>query len=132
MQSRVFRVVSVILLVALALAGCRGIPISSVAIPVAGLTPPTVMSPSTRPPEHSLPRVDIGPQPPDMCVVVPNAEQANIYGTDTSNGPTAILVGTARYVSQADNAYIVELPPGNLHYWVSALETYLVGDSCPS
>jgi hypothetical protein len=131
MQSRILRVFSVILLVALALAGCRAFPISSVVIPVADFTPARVMSPSTLPPQHSIPLVDIGPQPPDVCVVVPNAEQANIYAADASNGPTATLVGTVRFVRQADNAYIVELPPGGLHYWVSAVETHLVGDSCP-
>src|SRR5690606_35825460 len=43
----------------------------------------------------------------------------------------AVLVGSVRFVRHADNAYIVELPPGGIQGWVSKMEAHLVGTTCP-
>lgn len=83
-------------------------------------------------PPPSIPLVDIGLQPSQVCVVVPNAGQANIYGAGVTGGPAAILIGTVHFVRHADNAYIVELPPGGVQGWVSPMEAHLVGSTCPA
>lgn len=82
-------------------------------------------------PPPEIPLYDSGPQPPHVCVVVPDGEQANIWGAGaTGFDPAAILVGTVLFVRRADNAYIVELQPG-VEGWVSATEAHVEGTSCP-
>lgn len=82
-------------------------------------------------PPPEIPLYDSGPQPPHVCVVVPDGEQANIWGAGaTGPDPAAILVGTVLFVRRADNAYIVELQPG-IEGWVSATEAHVEGTSCP-
>lgn len=93
--------------------------------------PLTYVPPEPVEPPPNIPLIDQSPLPANVCVVMPNNEQASIWGAGVTDGTAAILVGTVRFVRHADNAYIVELSPG-VEGWVSAMEAHLEGTSCPN
>ena len=88
------------------------------------------LPPAPEPPP-SLPVIDHGPPPATVCAVVPNFQQANIYGPGDSPGPVAILAGPASLERVADNAYILDTPSLGFQGWVSAMDTHLTGNNCP-
>lgn len=93
--------------------------------------PLTFVPPDPVEPAPEIPLIDMGPPPSNVCVVVPDGGQADIWSQNGSGQRVGILVGTVRFISRAGNTYIVELPNNGIHGWVSATESHLLGATCP-